>query len=79
MPRLKQSPEQAGNTALLAEISRGMQIKNKVYAGISDTAWYRRRDDPGSFKLSELRHLFDALKTDNETILHIFGRRGGTK
>lgn len=47
--------------------------------GISDTAWYRRRDDPGSFKLSELRHLFDALKTDNETILHIFGRRGGTK
>lgn len=85
MPRLKQSPEQAGNTVLMAEISRGMQIKNKpdraarVYAGISDTAWYRRRDDPGSFKLSELRHLFDALKTDNETILHIFGRRGGTK
>lgn len=29
MPRLKQSPEQAGNTALMAEISRGMQIKNK--------------------------------------------------
>lgn len=84
MPRLKQSPEQAGNTALMAEIRRGMQIKNKpdhavrVYMGISDTAWYRRRNDPGSFKLSELRHLFDALKTDNETILQIFGR-GGTK
>ena len=84
MPKLKQSPEQAGNTALMAEISRGMQIKNKpdhaarVYMGISDTAWYRRRNDPGNFKLSELRHLFDALKTDNETIVQIFGR-GGTK
>ena len=84
MPKLKQSHEQVENTILMAEISRGMQIKNKpdhasrVYMGISDTAWYRRRDDPGNFKLSELRHLFDALKTDNETILRIFGR-GGTK
>lgn len=84
MPKLKQSHEQVENTILMAEISRGMRMKNKpdrmagVYGGFSGNAWYKRKEDPGSFKLSELRHLFDALKTDNETILQIFGR-GGTK
>lgn len=33
MPRLKQSPEQAGNTVLMAEISRGMQIKKTSPTG----------------------------------------------
>lgn len=82
MPKvnLGKSPQDTMNRILLTEISRGMTFKDKPsnevgqYAGFSRSGWYCRKHDPGSFRLDELRRIFDSLKTSNETILAIFGR-----
>lgn len=83
MPKvnLGKSPQDTMNRILLAEIGRGMTLKGKSnnevwkYVGFSRSSWYHRKHDPGDFKLDELRRIFDSLKTSNETILAIFGRK----
>ncbi len=52
---------QDADKKLIAEIARGMS-EAKV-------------KDPESFRLSDLRHIFDLCHTSDEMILKVFGRR----
>lgn len=73
------------NNQLIAEIYRGMIVKGKeardvrTYAGFSLSSWYAREESPETFKLGELRNIFDALGTSDEVILAIFGRNGKSR
>ncbi len=72
---------QDADRKLIAEIARGMSEQGKksheakTYLGLSKSAWYARVKDPESFRLSDLRHIFDLCHTSDDMILMVFGRR----
>lgn len=82
MPRtsLCQDKNKHSNDVLMAEISRGMAMRGRKrieyagIAGIAEATAYTRNRNPGEFRLTELRRLFEKLGTSNDVILAVFGR-----
>lgn len=82
MPKLRKSMEDWANDCLRAAIKAGLIIEHgaddyKELATIlrlGRNTIYRRVQDPGSFRLDELRKLANTLRFSDEQILAIFGR-----
>lgn len=82
MPKVYITREQEMNEALLRNLRGRLARKNKLRSEDAGQlihscakTWRSRMKDPGDFRLTELRRLFDGVGVSNEEILEIFGRK----
>ena len=81
MRTVEKIPTDRMSHEIMAEIYRGIVLKGMTMDEILDImdlsrgTFYNRKNNPLAFRMGELVKMFEALDTEDETILKIFGRK----